>query len=100
VNTGLGATRFNRRSAVVAKTNWKGRFDVSSSTVSRETCSKFVEVGKVEISNGREGAEWIRVRPKESRRLIDHTREPPSSTTVPSAELLKSHAQIINLLLL
>lgn len=52
MNVGLGATKFNRRSAVVAKTSWKGRFDVSSSTVSRETWSKFVAVGKVEISTG------------------------------------------------
>lgn len=60
MNVGLGATRFKRRSAVVAKSNWKDRFNISSSMVSRDTLSRFEEVGKVDISTGYEGAERTR----------------------------------------
>ena len=49
VKVGFGATRFKRRSAVVAKSNWKVRSDASSLTVSRDTCNIFAEVGKVDI---------------------------------------------------
>ena len=56
----FGAIRLKRRSAVVAKSNWKDRFNVLSSTVSSETCSRFVDVGKVDIGTGCDGAEMMR----------------------------------------
>ena len=41
-----GMIRFSRRSAVVARSNWRGPADSSSSNDSRETCKIFAAVGK------------------------------------------------------
>ena len=42
-----GTIRLNRRSAVVAKSNWRGLAEFSFSNDSRETCRIFAAVGKV-----------------------------------------------------
>lgn len=42
-----GIIRFIRRSAVVARSNWRGPADSPFSNDSRETCRMFAAVGKV-----------------------------------------------------